>query len=139
VREQHAHVTRRGGASSSDPPRIRDDRVTGASRSSSRARTESWPWRRGDDFRERSEIEQARGRDLGRSRIVGEAAERFVGDEFSAESDASEQAGKARAAMAFSRMPKALRKRSSCAANCAPGRKNRILDSGSVRSRCFVN
>jgi hypothetical protein len=47
---------------------------------------------RGDDFRERSQIEDARGRDFGRIRIVGETAEGFVGDEFSAEGD-RERAG----------------------------------------------
>ncbi len=47
---------------------------------------------RGDDFGERSEIEEARGGDFGRSRIVGEAAEGLVGDQLSAEGD-SERAG----------------------------------------------
>ena len=39
---------------------------------------------RGDDFGERSEIEEARGSHFGRCWIVGEASEDFVGDEFSA-------------------------------------------------------
>ena len=47
---------------------------------------------RGDDFGQRSKIEDARGRDLGRSRIICEAAEGLVGDELSAECD-RERAG----------------------------------------------
>ena len=42
---------------------------------------------RRDHFSERSEIEEARGGDLRRSRIVGQAAESLVGHEFSAEGD----------------------------------------------------
>ncbi len=47
----------------------------------------------GNDLGERSEIEQARGGDLGRRRIVGETAKRLVGDEFSAKSDGERTAG----------------------------------------------
>ena len=48
---------------------------------------------RGDDFGERSEIEEARGCNLRRSWIVCETAEGFVGDEFSAESDRQRAGG----------------------------------------------
>jgi len=47
---------------------------------------------RGDDFSQRSEIEDTRGRDLGRSRIICETADSLVGDELSAEGD-RERAG----------------------------------------------
>ena len=47
---------------------------------------------RGDDFGERGEIEEASCVDLGRSRIIRETAESFVGDKFSAKCD-GERAG----------------------------------------------
>ena len=46
----------------------------------------------GHDFGERSEIEDARSRDLRRGRIVGKTAKRFLGNKLSAKSD-GEQAG----------------------------------------------
>ena len=48
---------------------------------------------RGDDLRERSEIEEARSGNLWRSWIVCQTAESFVGDEFSAESDRQRASG----------------------------------------------
>ena len=47
---------------------------------------------RGDDFSQRRKIKDACGRDPGRSRIICEAAEGLMGDEFSAEGD-RERAG----------------------------------------------
>src|SRR5580698_5311172 len=42
---------------------------------------------RGHDLGERREIEDARSGDFGRTRIVGETTEGFVGDEFTAKGD----------------------------------------------------
>ena len=96
---------------------------------------------RGDDFSQRSKIEDARGCDLGRSRIICEAADRALWATSSPRKvTASEQAGKARAAMAFSRMPKALRKRSSCASEIAreEGKAGFSIGQRQVQG-CFVN
>ena len=89
---------------------------------------------RGHNLGERGEIEDACGGDFGRSRIIGETAEGLAWRRvLRREVTASEQAGKARAAMAFSRMPKALRKRSSCATRLRTRKEKPDSRFGSVR------
>ena len=48
---------------------------------------------RGDDFSQRSKIEDVRGRDLGRRRIICEAAEGLEGDELSVEGNRDRTGG----------------------------------------------